>query len=62
MKIFVERILYDEQFVERAISKAQVFYFDVFLPSILSCTIISQDNLHITEPTEILMKKSFIYF
>ena len=28
--VFVERILYDQQFIERAISKARALYFDVF--------------------------------
>ena len=55
--VFVERILYDQQFIERAISKAQVFYFYVFLPSVVPCTIISHENSHIVGPIEVPVKR-----
>ena len=44
--IHVERIFYDQAFIEEAISKARVFYFDKFLPSVVPYFIISQAYEH----------------
>ena len=55
--VFVERILYDQQFIECAISKARAFYFDVFLPSVVPCTIISHENSYIAGPIEVPVKR-----
>lgn len=40
--IHVERIYYDQGFIENAISKARAFYFDVFLPSVVPRMIIAE--------------------
>ena len=43
--ILVERIEYDEMFIDEMVSKARIFYFDTFLPSVVACTIISTSSL-----------------
>ena len=55
--IFVERIIYDQRFIEHAISKARAFYFDVFLPSVVPCMIISQENSNIVGPIKVPVKR-----
>ena len=49
--IHVERIYYDQQFIENAISKARVFYFDKFLPSVVPCTIIAEGSYQDLRPS-----------
>jgi len=45
--ILVERIDFDEQFTTKMVSKARSFYFDTFLPSVVSCTTIRPNSLDI---------------
>ena len=65
-KIHVERIYYNKDFIMQAISKARIFYFDVFLPSIVPCvlihTISSQNcyvntSFHVTKNVELRKEK-----
>ena len=37
---FVQRVCYDPVFMEEAVSKAQKFYFEQFLPSVVPCMIV----------------------
>jgi len=46
-EIHVERIYYNQSFIEQAIAKARTFYFDVFLPSIVPCVLICTGSSHI---------------
>ena len=48
---FVQRVYYCKSFMERAISKAHSFYFNIFLPSIVSYFIISQN---ISQSSEVM--------
>ena len=49
--IHLERIFYDQKFVETAVSKARAFYFDVFLPSVIPYLIISESYEDCTTAT-----------
>ena len=55
--ICLERILYVQQFIVHAISKAREFYFDAFIPSVVPCTTISHENSHISGPIEVSIKR-----
>ena len=50
-EICVERIYYDQQFIEEAILKARTFYFNVFLPSVVPYMLIHDGDLQITNQT-----------
>ena len=58
-QIHVEKIFYDEIFIEGMVSKAREFYFDKFLPSVVPYFIISRSYEHITAhiANDILKKK-----
>ena len=59
-EIYVERIHYDQSFIEQAIAKARIFYFDLFLPSITPCMLICSDSSHtvdVMQKVEIHKKK-----
>jgi len=43
-EIYVERVLYNQGFIEKAIAKARAFYFDIFLPPIVSNMLICTGN------------------
>lgn len=45
-EIHVERIYYNQCFIMQAIAKARIFYFDVFLPSIVPCVLIHTSSSH----------------
>ena len=45
-EILVERIYYNQHFIMQAIAKARIFYFDVFLPSIVPCVVIHTSSSH----------------
>jgi len=52
--VIVERIDYDEKFTDKMVSKARAFYFDTFLPSVVSCTAISTSSMDaISLPTTV---------
>ena len=42
--LFVERVQYNKQFVLGVITKARSFYFDVYLPAVVPCVIISEHD------------------
>ena len=42
--VFVERVVYDPVFMKAALQKAQAFYFNKFLPSIVPCMLITNDS------------------
>ena len=42
--LFVERVLYNEQFMLNAISKARSFYFNIYLPAVVPCVIIAEHS------------------
>ena len=48
-EIFVEEIHYDQNFVEVAVSKARKFYFNVYLPAIVSCFLIHDSYVQISD-------------
>ena len=49
---FVQRVYYNKSFMEMAISRAQAFYFKKYLPSVISCMIIT--------PTKSLGHSTFV--
>ena len=49
-ELHVEKIEYDQKFIEDAISKAQNFYFSVFLPSVIPYVIIHDDLPFVEQP------------
>lgn len=54
--IHVERILYDQCFIDDAVSKARTFYFDIYLPAIVPHVIISEVNGTVALTTEHCLK------
>ena len=42
--IIVERIYYDEKFIDKMSAKARTFYFDTFLPAVVPCTTITRSR------------------
>ena len=57
-KIYVEKIYYDKKFIEEAISKARMFYFNIFLPSIVPCMLIRNGDSQITSSTSSVMTET----
>ena len=51
--IFVERISYDPEFMKTTLRKAQEFYFQRFLPSVVPCMIISDERELQVQPTKV---------
>ena len=52
-KIFAEEIDYKQQFVKVAVSKAQKFYFDIYLPSIIPYFLIHDSDVQISDPLSV---------
>ena len=52
-KIFAEEIYYEQQLVEVAVSKAQKFYFDIYLPSIIPYFLIHDSDVQISDPPSV---------
>ena len=57
-EIFVEKIHYDQKFIEEAILKAWIFYFDKFFPSIVPCMLIHDTNSHSTDSITSVMTET----
>ena len=55
IEIFVEEIDYEPQFVEVAVSKAQKFYFDIYLTSIVPYFLIHDSDVQISDPPYFLL-------
>jgi len=58
--IHVEKIFYDQMFVEEAVSKARAFYFDKFLPSVVPYLIISQSFEPLTTAVDLTANNSLV--